>query len=352
MKEACVFTSVLILLCSLVLPTWALNSSATSIDVVTPLASKDATVYRFNLRHTLKHVVGLRNVYIVCQITDQMKSIVAQANAHFTKPGQEVILVDESIFPYTFTTIRAFLRENRPTEGFNGEPFDGKVVVPDVCSKSGPKQSTKDWVHVCRQPFQNETVTDSKGTTVYGNRLQEFDRTGWMLQQFLKLGCTPEFIPGIGEAYYVIDADTLFAADYNPVAVQGSAYHYMPGDSRDCANPPYFMTLNALNIGMWKETTTVCAGLAPHRRCKNQQFCPIAHGMVYSQAVLKGLHEHIEKTVVDRSRQPVSWWQGILQVGHICMHALLLLISGVLKRVRDEFARPCLLGIRHLFRST
>ena len=316
MREVFLYPSVLILLlfqCSFH-SIWALNSSATSIDVVTPLASKDATVYRFNLRHTLKHVVGLRNVYVICQVSDQMKSIAAQANARFTKPGQEVILVDESIFPFTFASIRTFLKENRSTEGFNGEPFDGRVIVPDVCSKSGPKQTTKEWVHVCRQPYQNETVTDNKGTTVNGKSVQEFDRTGWMLQQFMKLGCTPEYIPGIGEAYYVIDADTLFASDYNPVAVQGSAYHYMPGDSRDCANPPYFMTLNALEINMWKESTTVCAGLAPHRRCKGQQFCPIAHGMVYSQAVLKKLHEHIEKTVFDRSGKPVSWWQGILQV--------------------------------------
>ena len=292
----------------------AANSNKTSIDVVTPLASKDATVFRFNLRHTLKHVLGLRNVYVICRISDQMKSIAAQANARFTKPGQEVILVDESVFPYTFDSIRAYLRENRPTEGFDGKPFDGTVVVPDVCSKPGPKQTTKDWVHVCRQPFQNETVVNSKETTVYGSRLQTFDRTGWMLQQFLKLGCSPEYIPGIGEAYYVVDADTLFAADYNPVASQGSAYHYMPGDSRDCANPPYFMTLGALGIQAFKETTMVCAGNASNRRCKGQQFCPISHGMVYSQAVLRKLQEHIEKTVVDRQGRPISWWQGILQV--------------------------------------
>jgi hypothetical protein len=42
-------------------------------------------------------------------------------------------------------------------------------------------------------------------------KLQTFDRVGWMLQQFLKMGCSPAFVPGIGPAYLVIDADTVGA---------------------------------------------------------------------------------------------------------------------------------------------
>lgn len=40
----------------------AVCHAARTIDVVTPVAGKDATIYRFNLRHILKHVQGLRNV--------------------------------------------------------------------------------------------------------------------------------------------------------------------------------------------------------------------------------------------------------------------------------------------------
>ena len=45
-------------------------------------SQQDATVYRFNVRHVLKHVQGLRNIYVVCRPTQQMKSIVAQVQLH------------------------------------------------------------------------------------------------------------------------------------------------------------------------------------------------------------------------------------------------------------------------------
>ena len=85
-----------------------------------------------------------------------------------------------------------------------------------VCAKGGPKGGTKEWVTLCRQPFRNETVLDKKGGAVVhtvsggsgggggggggggaaalgtlaatGARLQSFDRSGWLLQQFIKLG--------------------------------------------------------------------------------------------------------------------------------------------------------------------
>jgi len=91
-----------------------------------------------------------------------------------------------------------FLRcQNRPTEGYNGKPFDGTVVVPDICNVNGPKQSDKAWVHKCRQPLLNETSLDGKMVqTPYGGKqkLQTFDRVGWMLQQFLKMGCSDQVI--------------------------------------------------------------------------------------------------------------------------------------------------------------
>jgi hypothetical protein len=93
------------------------------------------------------------------------------------------------------------------------------------------------------------------------------------------LGCTEKYIPGIGSNYYVLDADSIFFNDYNLIH-DDIANNYMPGDSRDCANPPYFMLLDVLEIPVWKLTTTTCAGRGDARRCKEQQYCPIAHGMV------------------------------------------------------------------------
>jgi hypothetical protein len=165
---------------------------------------------------------------------------------------------------------------------FDGQPFDATVVVPDVCSKTGPKQSTKEWVHVCRQPFKNETLMVGSELKVGKARVQTFDRTGWILQQFLKLGCSADLVPGIGPAYLVVDADTIFYEDYSPIPPDDvpspNAYNYMPGDPRDCANPPYFMTLDALAIPNWGTGTVACAGRGANRKCKPQHFCPIAHG--------------------------------------------------------------------------
>jgi hypothetical protein len=168
------------------------------------------------------------------------------------------------------------------TASFDGQPYDATVVVPDVCSKSGAKQGTKEWVHYCRQPYKNETVMVGKELKVGNSRVQTFDRTGWILQQLLKLGCSPDLVPGIGPAYLVIDADTIFYEDYSPIPLDdkpsAEAYNYMPGDPRDCANPPYFMTLDALRIPNWDTNTYTCAGRGTNRKCKHNHFCPIAHG--------------------------------------------------------------------------
>jgi hypothetical protein len=226
---------------------------------------KDAVVYRYCLRHLLKHVKHVRNVYVVCLPLPQMHAIVAQANAHFAQPHQKVIIVDETTFPFNFQSIRSFLRENRPTEGFDGRPFDATVVVPDICEKvlnprtglwqPSPKRPQKEWLQKCRQPFKNETKPGSGGhsgqTVVMSGdgkvevKVQTFERTGWMLQQLLKLGAG-EHIPGILDAYMVVDADTVFYDDYSPFPEDdptGLQFNYMPGDARDCGNPPCKVTL-------------------------------------------------------------------------------------------------------------
>jgi len=204
---------------------------ARTVDVVTPLAGKDASVYRFGLRHLLKHVRGVRNVYIVGQPSEQLLSLALQANDRFTAPGQRVIVVDEAVFPFSVASIRGFLKEQRPTEGFDGAPFDGTVATPEVCSRGGPKHERAEWVRLCRQPWANETSAD--GSTVNGVKLQTWDRAGWMLQQFIKLGCSPELIPGIGDAYLVVDADTVFSEEYWPFPRDGQpsegAFNYMYG---------------------------------------------------------------------------------------------------------------------------
>jgi len=205
-------------------------------------------------------------------------------------------------------------------------------VVPEKCSKGGPKQGSKAWVSLCRQPFHNETTSKTQrvntpeetcltpraslSTTQQTHHSScdtcillaslQFDRAGWLLQQFIKLGVTPREVPGIGEAYMVVDADTIFYQDYHPFprtsaslsaasaapatpasdvkarhpsaahsaqlpqGLLGMAqrrllnaslpYNYIPGDPRDCGNPPYFMTMAALGIRDWTTTTLACAG--------------------------------------------------------------------------------------------
>ena len=59
-----------------------------------------------------------------------------------------------------------------------------------------------------------------------------------------------------------------------------------PGESRDCSNPPYFMTLEALGIPSWPQQPklTYCSGSVADgkkRFCKPGRFCPIAHQMVF-----------------------------------------------------------------------
>ena len=261
-----------VMLFTLMLLCLTVVSAERRIDVVSPVAGKDAVVYRYCLRHVLKYVKRVRNVYVVCRVTPQMSSIVAQANEHFVRGDQRVILVDEKTFPFNFDNIREFLKRHRPTEGFNGQPFDATVVVPDVCEKvynaksrrwqPSPKQPKAEWIHKCRQPYENETQPGSgrnEGAKVVKSgdgkseiRVQSFDRTGWMLQQFLKLGAG-EAIPGILEAYVVVDADTVFYDSYSPIPEDdemGLQYNYMPGDARDCGNPPYFSAFNPLAIAL------------------------------------------------------------------------------------------------------
>ena len=110
--------------------------------------------------------------------------------------------------------------------------------------------------------------------------------------------------------------DQIFYEDYSPIPpedVSPVAFNYMPGDPRDCGNPPYFMTLDALGIKDWKTTTVACAGRGDNRRCKTNHLCPIAHGMVYSQEVLAGFRAHAEASVRDAAGRPVQWWQAVLQ---------------------------------------
>ena len=157
------------------------------VDIVIPVASKDATVLRFTLRHAI-HFAGdsVRNLFVVCRPTSQMQSIAQQTNDVWgaeTVPAK-LTIVDEAKFPFSVESIRSFLRTHRPTEGFDGQPFDGKVVVPEVCRDGSPKGKTKNWVYRCRQPTKNETATGRIGAI----SVQSFDRAGWLFQQFIKLG--------------------------------------------------------------------------------------------------------------------------------------------------------------------
>ena len=167
------------------------------------------------------------------------------------------------------TRAAAFLSFRRHLGDFESatfpDPFDATVVVPDICEKvlnprtglwqPSPKRPQKEWLQKCRQPFKNETKPGSGGhsgqTVVMSGdgkvevKVQTFERTGWMLQQLLKLGAG-EHIPGILDAYMVVDADTIFYDDYSPFPEDdptGLQFNYMPGDARDCGNPPCKVTL-------------------------------------------------------------------------------------------------------------
>lgn len=259
------------------------------IDMVIPVAPKDATVVRFTLRHALKYAQHLRNIYLVCTPTLQLESIAHQTNAHFVAENQRVVIVDEAKFPFSINSIRTYLRHARPTEGFDGRPFDGVVVTPQKCLENKPLTPLKQSIHACRQRYGNETSPEQLGKAKWGVIKKEtFDRAGWMYQQFLKLGCNRDIIPRLSDAYWVLDSDTVFYNAYSPFPPKsnGTIYNYMPGDGRDCGNSPYYMTLNALGIKAdWKGSAYSCVGKDATRKCRTRQLCPIAHQMIYSQKV-------------------------------------------------------------------
>jgi vacuolar-type H+-ATPase subunit F/Vma7 len=205
------------------------------------VGSKDTTVYRYCLRHALKFVAGVRNVYVVSQPSTQIKRIIAFANERDVQPGQQVILVDENKFSFSPKVIRAYLRQYRPHDGYNGQPFDGTVIVPRQCVLGTRLMGTKNDITKCRQPFRNETESLKRH---HGERniprVEFFDRTGWLFQQFVKLGAQ-EAIQDILD-YMILDSDTVFYQPYSPfLRTQGQSNRsvsFMPGEGRDCLNPP------------------------------------------------------------------------------------------------------------------
>lgn len=176
-------------------------------------------------------------------------------------------------------------------------------------------------------------------------------------------------IPGVSQAYWVVDADAVFFRPYSPLAfpqasppggsaspgsAAGSAYFYVAGEDRDCGNPPYFATLDALGLPKdwvqvgrargrlekwwWAQTrcssqrhgsierhgasfsqkfskpgtavlrvlpsptlcyslplqaSVKCHGKKSTRVCKAGRLCPIAHQMVFDRSVLASLHADI-----------------------------------------------------------
>ena len=304
------------------------------IDILSPVGLKDTTVYRYALRHALKYVQHVRHVYVVTRPTLQMESIVAYANAHDVQQrdsgrgSQQVFLVDEGRFPFGPSVIRKYLKHHRQQDGFNGQPFDGSVTVPQQCDQTRQRTSTKEYIKACRQPSDSE-VNDLKAR--YGERnvprVEKFDRTGWLFQQFIKLGATIA-IPGILD-YMILDSDTVFYRKYSPFPPGPSAErvsNFMPGDGRDCKNPPYLMTMDALGIKEQNKMQRSCAGRGPKRKCSTRaSFCPIAHQMMLSRDILAALWAHIESKFAseqnepswsdaDAAKQRILWWQGVLRV--------------------------------------
>jgi len=265
------------------------NTPPLVIDIVIPVAPKDLTVLRFTLRHALKYAQHLRNVYLVSIPTQQLESIALQASTHYTTRDQHIIIIDEAEFPFSIKSIRAYLRQARPNEGYDGQPFDGVVVTPQKCPDNIRGMQQSQMIHACRQRYANETSPEQLGTAKWGQiKMETFDRAGWMFQQFLKLGCNRDIIPGLSDAYWVLDSDTILFNEYSPFPPNsdGNNLNYLPGDGRDCGNPPYYMTLNALKIDAdWKGSSYGCNGKGVSRKCHVRQLCPIAHQMIYSQKV-------------------------------------------------------------------
>jgi hypothetical protein len=306
-----------------------------AIDMVIPVAPKDLTVLRFTLRHALKYAQHLRNIYLVSAPSRQLESVALQTSTHYTTHDQKIVIIDEAKFPFSIRSIRAYLREARPKEGYDGQPFDGVIVTPQKCPESKQAMQQMQLLHACRQRYANETSPEQLGRARWGQiKMDKFDRAGWMFQQFLKLGCNREIIPGLSDAYWVLDSDTIFFNNYSPFPPNsdGNIFNYLPGDGRDCGNPPYYMTLNALQINPeWEGSSYGCVGKGVTRKCRVRQLCPIAHQMIYSQKVhkivddifhlcekwpdchiydfqvLRALHSHLEKIGSGQ-----KWWQTIL----------------------------------------
>lgn len=110
-------------------------------------------------------------------------------------------------------------------------------------------------------------------------------RAGWVYQQILKLGI-PDIIPGLSDAYMLIDADVVWLREQHVDVSETVRFPYTQAFEY---HAPYRQAYERL------------FGAVPHH-----PFSLTAHQMVYDQALLREMKHRIE------SRHGVEWWKAYI----------------------------------------
>jgi len=80
-------------------------------------------------KHSMPYLLASVPIGVSPLWADPFGCAVPQANKEFAAPGQSVILVDETIFPFTFDSIRRFLTEVRAMLAATG-PAESPTAEP------------------------------------------------------------------------------------------------------------------------------------------------------------------------------------------------------------------------------
>lgn len=70
-------------------------------DIVIPVGPNDVDIIGLQLRYTKSNIIGYRNIYIVCEQTDDKIDIIN----NITKIDDNIIIINERIFPFTIETV-------------------------------------------------------------------------------------------------------------------------------------------------------------------------------------------------------------------------------------------------------
>ena len=210
----------------------------------------------FTLRHLMRFVPRLHTIFMVTSDDLQARGIVNFANRNFggSNALPHVELHDEQRFVVTPARLKEHLL------------------------------AVHSWNGTLRSRFGGWT-----------------DRSGWYLQQFLKLYAAIS-IPTIRD-YLVVDADVVFYHPYDVVA-GAHAYWYMPN------------VLGACSQTQWAYTHTLERFIGDDVRLSRLQPrqgpCAISHHMVFKKDVLTSLHFDFDRLAHRDPSAHGEWWRALL----------------------------------------